>query len=258
MNKHAVIAANLRAAYIIDKYHYGITCNKCSKEYTKYLVNDFSSFCYDTVCDSSALDEKIASLSTNKTVTCNTTITDQTDITSCSNEVSIIDCGITYSGCVANNFEDNSTIYTNVVTNEETVYFTISSIIINDITYLNTDTKVEINPNSVAITKVNGHSFITNVIDFINSLKLDNFQLIPYYVTKDQIIFETGNTDTFSVTTKANLDGDSLTRGVIITEEGLQSVQLTVGSSYTPVGSLSSPESDIFETGVTCSTYTKC
>lgn len=257
MNKHAVKAANLRAAYIVDKYHYGVTCNKCSKEYIKYLVNDFTTFCYDTVCNDSKLDKEIEALSSNRTVSCNTVITEQTDSSSCSNIVSITDCGITYSGCIANNFEDNTTIYNKVVTDGETLIFTVSSIIVNNITYLSVDTKVQITPDNISTTKVNGNIFVTNIIDFINSLKIDNFRLIPYYVTRDQVIFETGSTS-FSVTTKANLDGDSLTRGVIITDEGLQSVQLTVGSSYTPVASLTTPESNIFKAGITCSTYTKC
>lgn len=260
MNKHAVKAANLRSKYIVDKYHYGISCNKCSNSYKEDIIKDFRSFCYTDICsDSDSLTEYLNNnVTDNFTSNCNTTITEIEDSVICNNIVTITDCNALYSGCTMNNFEDNATIYDKVITDEETIYFTLSSIIIGSKTHLSTDTLIEINPDNIVTKKINGNNFIMNIINYINNLKINGFILYPYFVSKDKITIETDSSINFTITTKANSDGDSLTRGVILTQDGLQSVQLTVGGTYTPVASLISPESTIFESGVICSQYSKC
>ena len=50
MNLIAVKAAELRAKYIVDKYHYGIECNKCNYDYTEAAMQDFISQCF-SICE---------------------------------------------------------------------------------------------------------------------------------------------------------------------------------------------------------------
>lgn len=254
MNKNAVKAANLRAKYIIDKYQYGISCTKCSYKYKEYLIKDFRSFCYTDVCGD---DLDLSDITNNKTLDCTLTSTEVTYET-CQTSPEFIDCDIVYTGCRVNNFEDNDSMYTSIVTNNDTLYFNLSAIVVDSTSYVSTDRLIEINSTNINIQKINGNNIIMNLFDYINSLDIPGFYVYPTYIDKDYVIIEADGASTFSITTEANEEGDSLVRGVIITEEGLQSVQLTVGAAYTPVASLSSPESEVFIAGVNCSNYSKC
>lgn len=67
MNLFAVKAAQERARYIIDKYHYGINCNSCKYDYEKYAVLDFVNQCFD-VCES--IDDITSSIISTTIIDC--------------------------------------------------------------------------------------------------------------------------------------------------------------------------------------------
>jgi len=58
MNLLAVKAAEERAKYIVDKYHYGIDCNACKYDYSEYAIKDFISQCF-SICTT---DEDVLSV----------------------------------------------------------------------------------------------------------------------------------------------------------------------------------------------------
>jgi hypothetical protein len=47
MNLLAVKAAQDRARWIKDKYHYGVECNHCKYDYLEPAIDDFVSQCFD-------------------------------------------------------------------------------------------------------------------------------------------------------------------------------------------------------------------
>jgi len=89
MNLLAVKAAQDRAKYIVDKYHYGIECNQCKYDYTNPAMDDFISQCYD-ICSTDLNSTLIlpgftepVSEGTTISETCGTSITEVTT-SSCS------------------------------------------------------------------------------------------------------------------------------------------------------------------------------
>jgi len=231
MNLIAVKAAELRAKYIADKYHYGIECNKCNYDYEKAAMQDFISQCY-SVCvtiDGVKFEGTANSVTSDEVVTesvsldCSIIITEQSippctapTITNCKGNITI----------EVNNVELDDYITTQAASNTLAI----------DIAHLKLNGEyVLLDPEPLIINSLNldtnSFGLFTNFVTYINSLQ-------------DKVTFEVSNTknriritypegSTLELKTNYSTLFSADTKGVIITHNGLQAVKETNTALYT-------------------------
>lgn len=233
MNLIAVKAAELRAKYIVDKYHYGVNCNKCNYDYIEAAMQDFISQCYN-VCVTID-DVKFEGVGTNVTsdspvddsvsVDCSIIIAEQSipactapTITNCKGNITI----------EVNNVELDDYVVTETETNTNTLAF--------DIHYLKLDGEyIVLNPEPLIISSAtidkNNYGLFTNFVTYINTLQ--DKVVFEVAQTKNRIRITYPEGSRLELKTNYSTLFSADTKGVIITHNGLQAVKETNTSLYT-------------------------
>lgn len=223
MNSLAVKAAEKRAAYIIDKYHYGIECNTCNYNYKYYTMQSFISECFDVCENPSVTTHDI-------TLDCSSSI-EAIPYDDCVSATQILDCNQSYLTQETISLEINSYLYNTIITLSGELYITFSSIIINGVEYLNGTRTIRLNENTVNIQNVGSTTYyITNIVDTLNSFNLPGFKFM--YSSGDKMKIEYPSGTTWQITTTANNNGSDITYGIRLTQSGTTGVQTVVAGAY--------------------------
>ena len=248
MNSLAVKAAEKRAAYIIDKYQYGIECNTCNYNYKYYAMQSFISECFD-VCENPSVTTY------NKTLDCSSTI-EFIPYSECVSAIQILDCNQSYVTQETVSLEINSYLYYNVITLSGELYIEFSSIVVNGIEYLSGVRKIKLDSDTL-ITETIGSTtnYIMNIINELNSFNLPGFVFYPADGNKMKIQYPTGTT--WQIQTSANGDGSELTFGIRLTKTGVTGLQTSVGGAYS-VGPYTGSASVWATTPITSTEYYLC
>jgi len=248
MNLLAAKAVEQRANYIRDKYIYGIDCNTCKYDYKYYAMQDYISDCYD-VCETPTVSIF------NKSIDCTGNSISFIDQTVCNNVNKILNCNYTFIKKKMITFEINSYLLNQINVLNNTLWFEFTNIIINGQTYLSSNRKFKLDSSNIDIITVNGNDYVKNIVNWLNSFNLPNFTFYPSDPNK--MIVEYPEQYTWQIDTTANSDGDDLIYGVKINEDGIVSIQVSVGGLYTapPYGGSAS----VWESSTeTISTSTLC
>lgn len=219
-----VKAAEERSKYIVDVYHYGIKCNKCTYDYEYYAMKDFVSLCYDVDCGDS-----FTTTSVDKTVNC-TSLVELIPEVECVPAARVIDCNQSYTTARTMALEINFYLYNTVVTLGGRLYFTFSSLIVNGVEYLDGPRTFTLHNENVTTKVIEGTTVITNLITWLNSFNLPD---ITFYVDKAnrmKVRYPTGTT--FQISTACNTSGDDITYGLRITQAGVTGLEITLGGGY--------------------------
>jgi len=233
MNLIAVKAAELRAKYIADKYHYGIECNKCNYDYEKAAMQDFISQCY-SVCitiDGVKFEGTTDSVTSDETsiestsIDCSIIITEQSipactapTITNCKGDITI----------EVNNVELDDYIVTETLSNGNTLVFDIAHLKLNGEYILLNPEPLIISPLTIV---TNSYGLFTNFVAYINSLQ--DAVVFEVSDTKNRIRITYPEGSTLELKTNYSTAFTADTKGVIITHNGLQAVKETNTSLYT-------------------------
>jgi len=250
----AVKAAELRANYINDVIYYGIGCNTCDYNYSYYAMQDFLTDCYTDVCvDIPELETTVAAIN------CTPVANYEVESVPCVPAVEIIDCSQQYITQDTQALENNSFLYNDIVNLGNSIRFTFSEVVVNGVNYLNADRSVDITPDNVNVENIGGVLYVTNLVDFLNSLELPQMEFEPGLTHRTmKVKYPVGQT--WQITTKANSDLDNLVAGVKVNQDGFVSIQISVGGVYSLFASVSGSSYednfnlnvDTIETGYLC------
>lgn len=250
----AVKAAELRANYINDVIYYGINCNTCDYNYSYYAIQDFLTDCFTDVCvDIPELETTL------DVINCTPVFNYEVESIDCVPAVKILDCNQQYITQDTQALESNVFLYNDIVNLENSIRFTFSEVVVNGVNYLNMDKSVDITPDNVQVENVGSLIYVTNLVDYLNSLNLPQMEFRAGLTQRTmRITYPVGQT--WQITTKANNDLDNLVAGVKINQDGFVSIQTSVGGSYLTYASISAssyannfnPNVDTLETGYLC------
>lgn len=223
MNSLAVKAAEKRAAYITDKYEYGIDCNTCNYNYKHYVMQSFISECFD-VCETPTVTTY------NKTLDCTSEI-QFIAYEECIPAMQILDCNQSYVTQETLSLEIGSYLYYNAITLSGELYIEFSSMIVNGVEYLSGTKKIKIDADTI-ITKTVGSTtnYVMNIINALNSFNLPGFTF--YAASGDRMKIQYPSGTTWQLQTSANTDGSDVTYGLRLNQTGVIGLQTTVGGLY--------------------------
>lgn len=225
----AVKAAEQRSKYIVDKYHYGVECNTCSYDYEYYAKLDFVSDCFDVCSDGVT----ITSLDT--TIDCSGTTPVFVAVPDCIPAVEILDCNQQYVIREMQAFEENAYL-TSMTAGGYELIFEFNSAIVNGVEYLNGTRKFNLTDSSITTTMVGSLSYVTNIIKFLNGLRLPNITFYPGTTNRTMRV-RFPSSYSWQVTSVANNDTTEWTHGVKINQDGLVSLdQFGMGYVVPPYG----------------------
>lgn len=224
----SVKTAEERSKYIVDVYHYGIKCNQCQYDYEYYAMQDFISLCYTTTCNTPTVTNLDGEIS------CDSSI-EYIPEAVCVPPERIIDCNVEYKTIKSVTIEDNTYITTRLAAGD-ILYFTISSLIVNGVEYLDLERTFQLSADNVTTQVIDGATVITNWINWLNSFNLPDIVFYPSGTNRMLIRFPVGTT--FQITTKYNNSGDDVVYGAKISDSAIVGVQLTSGGVYSspPIG----------------------
>lgn len=218
-----IVAASKRAAYIRDKYHFGVECNTCDYNYTEPAILDFVSQCFD-VCEATT-----STPSGVQVTTCNTTVSQLAEppclaptVTNCLSFVTIEVNNLELDGYITNSvnvFSEFITIYLNYIkVNGEFVFRETLDSANKFITI--TNLTIDENDFGQFRAHINRMNSVQNILQFSVGSTLNTMR----------IRYPAGST--FEIKTSHNDFFDENAHGVIITHNGLQGLQITTGGPY--------------------------
>ena len=241
-----VKAATERSKYIVDVYYYGITCKKCTYDYTYYAMEHFISQCEDRSCDS------FTNISLDTVLDCSSSV-DFIPNEICVPASEVIDCNKEYKTIKSVGIEYNPYLTTRLAAGDN-LYFTFTSLIVNGVEYLNGSRTFLLNNSNVTTQVVNGTTVITNPVTWLNSFNLPDIVFAVSDV--DRILITFPSNTTFQITTDFNDSGDEYVYGVILDQTGITGVRtftaIAYYTSFTGSYSIWGAETELIRQGTLC------
>lgn len=225
MSYHIAKAVKQRSNYILDKYQLGIDCSACEYNYEELVQLDFIKDCFDVCIPSQESQESSVPI---QTLDCSLTLED-IPLPACS-EPTITSC-ITFRTIEVNNLELDDYVTSSVAALDFITMYLKSIKVNGQYVFIESgDSADKFILLTTATIDTNSFGQYQAHITAINSYQ-DTIQLsVGSQKNRIQIRYPEGST--FEIRTGYNEFFDAPAKGVIITQNGLQGLQIAANGPY--------------------------